>query len=60
MSKYPHLFQPTHVRNVYIKNRIESAPMSPSGDVPFYTREAYEMYAGTECQDLKRGGNRRT
>lgn len=44
MSKYPHLFQPTHVRNVYIKNRIESAPMSPSGDVPFYTREAYEMY----------------
>lgn len=44
MSKYPHLFQPIHVRNVYIKNRIESAPMSPSGDVPFYTREAYEMY----------------
>ena len=44
MSRYPHLFQPIHVRNVYIKNRIESAPMSPSGDVPFYTREAYEMY----------------
>lgn len=44
MSYYPHLFAPIRVRNVYIKNRIESAPMSPSGDVPFYTREAYEMY----------------
>ncbi len=44
MSHYPHLFAPIYVRNVYLKNRIESAPMSPSGDVPFYTREAYEMY----------------
>ena len=44
MSHYPHLFAPIRVRNVYIKNRIESAPMSPSGDVPFYTREAFEMY----------------
>ncbi|MCI6421968.1 MAG: NADH:flavin oxidoreductase, partial [Blautia sp.] len=44
MFHYPRLFEPIRVRNVYIKNRIESAPMSPSGDVPFYTREAYEMY----------------
>lgn len=44
MSHYPNLFAPVRVRNVYIKNRVESAPMSPSGDVPFYTREAYEMY----------------
>lgn len=44
MGHYPHLFAPLRVRNVYIKNRIESAPMSASGDVPFYTREAYEMY----------------
>ena len=44
MAHYPHLFTPIRVRNAYIKNRIESAPMSPSGDVPFYTREAYEMY----------------
>lgn len=44
MAHYPHLFSPIRIRNTYIKNRIESAPMSPSGDVPFYTREAYEMY----------------
>lgn len=44
MFHYPHLFEPIRIRNSYIKNRIESAPMSPSGDVPFYTREAYEMY----------------
>ena len=44
MSQYPHLFSPIRVRGVYVKNRIESAPMSASGDVPFYTREAYEMY----------------
>lgn len=44
MSHYPHLFAPIRVRGAYIKNRVESAPMSPSGDVPFYTREAYEMY----------------
>ena len=44
MSNYFHLFSPIHIRNTYIKNRIESAPMSASGDVPFYTREAYEMY----------------
>lgn len=44
MFHYSHLFEPVRVRNVYIKNRIESAPMSASGDVPFYTREAYEMY----------------
>lgn len=44
MLHYPHLFSPIRVRGVYIKNRIESAPMSASGDVPFYTREAYEMY----------------
>ena len=44
MFHYPHLFEPIRIRNTYIKNRIESAPMSPSGDVPFYTREAYEMY----------------
>ena len=44
MSNYPHLFAPIRVRNVYIKNRVESAPMSASGEVPFYTREAYEMY----------------
>ena len=30
MFHYPHLFEPVRVRNVYIKNRIESAPMSPS------------------------------
>ena len=51
MSHYPHLFAPIRVRNVYIKNRIESAPMSASGDVPFYTREAYEMY-----DTIARGG----
>lgn len=44
MSNYSHLFSPIRIRNTYIKNRIESAPMSASGDVPFYTREAYEMY----------------
>lgn len=44
MSHYPHLFAPIRVRGAYIKNRVESAPMSPSGDVPFYTREAFEMY----------------
>ena len=32
MSHYPHLFAPIRVRNVYIKNRIESAPMSASGE----------------------------
>lgn len=51
MSKYPHLFAPIRVRNVYIKNRVESAPMSASGEVPFYTREAYEMY-----NSIARGG----
>lgn len=51
MSNYPHLFAPIRVRNVSIKNRIESAPMSPSGEVPFYTREAYEMY-----DSIARGG----
>lgn len=51
MSSYPHLFAPVRVRNVYIKNRIESAPMSPSGEIPFYTREAYEMY-----DSIARGG----
>ncbi|MDR3321280.1 MAG: FAD-dependent oxidoreductase [Synergistaceae bacterium] len=51
MSNYPHLFAPTRIRNVYVKNRIETAPLSPSGDVPFYTREAYEMY-----NQLARGG----
>ena len=51
MSNYPHLFAPIRVRNVYIKNRIESAPMSPSGEIPFYTREAYEMY-----DSIARGG----
>jgi 2,4-dienoyl-CoA reductase-like NADH-dependent reductase (Old Yellow Enzyme family)/NADPH-dependent 2,4-dienoyl-CoA reductase/sulfur reductase-like enzyme len=44
MSNYPYLFAPTKIRDVYVKNRIETAPLSPSGDVPFYTREAYEMY----------------
>ncbi|MDR1651377.1 MAG: FAD-dependent oxidoreductase [Synergistaceae bacterium] len=44
MSNYPHLFAPIRIRDVYVKNRIETAPLSPSGDVPFYTREAYEMY----------------
>lgn len=51
MSNYPHLFAPIRVRNVYIKNRVESAPMSASGEVPFYTREAYEMY-----NSIARGG----
>lgn len=51
MAHYPHLFAPIRVRNVYIKNRIESAPMSASGDTPFYTREAYEMY-----NQIARGG----
>ena len=51
MAHYPHLFAPIRVRNVYIKNRIESAPMSASGDTPFYTREAYEMY-----HQIARGG----
>ena len=45
MANYPHLFAPTRIRGVYLKNRIESAPMSHSGDVPFYTREAMEMYS---------------
>lgn len=44
MRYYTKLFSPVRIRNTYIQNRIESAPMSPSGDVPFYTREAYEMY----------------
>lgn len=51
MVHYSHLFAPIRVRNVYIKNRIESAPMSASGDTPFYTREAYEMY-----HQIARGG----
>ena len=51
LSNYPHLFAPARIRNVYVKNRIETAPMSASGDVPFYTREAYEMY-----NSLARGG----
>lgn len=45
MSIYPHLFAPLRIRNFYIKNRIESAPLSHSGDVPFYTREAQEMFS---------------
>lgn len=45
MSHYPHLFSPIRVRNLYIKNRIESAPMSHNGDCPFYTREACEMFS---------------
>lgn len=44
LSNYPHLFAPARIRDFYIKNRIEAAPMSASGDVPFYTREAQEMY----------------
>ncbi|MEA4992338.1 MAG: hypothetical protein VB060_00695, partial [Oscillibacter sp.] len=44
MSHYPKLFAPVRVRGAFIKNRIESAPMSASGDAPFYTREAFEMY----------------
>lgn len=44
MLKYPHLFAPIRVRDVFIKNRIVSAPMSASGDTPFFTREAYDMY----------------
>jgi len=51
MAHYPHLFAPIRVRNVYIKNRIESAPISVGGDTPFYTREAYEMY-----NQIARGG----
>ena len=51
MSQYPHLFSPIRVRGVFIKNRIETAPMSASGDVPFYTREAYEMY-----HEMAKGG----
>lgn len=41
---YPHLFAPMRIRNTYFKNRIESAPMSHNGDIPFYTREAMEMF----------------
>lgn len=41
---YPNLFSPMRIRNTFFKNRIESAPMSHSGDIPFYTREAMEMY----------------
>ena len=44
MSNYPHLFSPIRIRNQYMKNRIESAPMSHNGAVPFYTREAMEMF----------------
>lgn len=44
MLNYPHLFAPARIRNFYVKNRVETAPMSASGDVPFYTREAHEMY----------------
>lgn len=29
MTCYPHLFAPIRIRDIYIKNRIESAPMSP-------------------------------
>jgi 2,4-dienoyl-CoA reductase-like NADH-dependent reductase (Old Yellow Enzyme family)/thioredoxin reductase len=51
MLNYPNLFAPMRIRDIYLKNRIETAPLSPSGDVPFYTREAYEMY-----NQLARGG----
>jgi len=44
MSNFPNLFAPIRVRDIYVKNRIESAPMSHNGDVPFYTREACEMF----------------
>lgn len=45
MSNYPHLFSPIRIRNHFFKNRIESAPMSHNGAVPFYTREAMEMFS---------------
>lgn len=51
MKNYQHLFSPIRVNGVYIKNRIESAPLSASGDTPFYTREGYEMY-----NQIARGG----
>ena len=41
---YPTLFSPLRIRNVYIKNRIESAPIDHSGTTNVYTREAYEHY----------------
>lgn len=41
---FPHLFSPLRIRNVYIKNRIESAPIDHSGVSPVYTREAFEHY----------------
>ena len=44
MSNFSNLFAPIRVRDIYVKNRIESAPMSHNGDVPFYTREACEMF----------------
>ena len=44
MSNFSNLFAPIRVRDVYVKNRIESARLSHNGDVPFYTREACEMF----------------
>lgn len=44
MNTYPHLFSPLKVGPLVLKNRIESAPMGASGTVPFYTREAIELY----------------
>lgn len=44
MANYPHLFAPIRIKNSYLKNRIESAPMSPSGSECIYTRQAHEMY----------------
>lgn len=45
MVYYPHLFSPIRIRDLYIKNRIESAPMSHNGDCAFFTREACEMFS---------------
>lgn len=43
-TQYPHLFSPLRIRNVYIKNRIESAPIDHSGVSSVYTRDALEHY----------------
>ena len=45
-TQYPHLFSPLRIRNVYIKNRIESAPIDHSGVSSVYTRDACHCYPG--------------
>jgi 2,4-dienoyl-CoA reductase-like NADH-dependent reductase (Old Yellow Enzyme family)/thioredoxin reductase len=54
MKKYQHVFSPLKIRNIVIKNRIETAPMLASLSTPdgFVTREMIEFY-----QSFARGGS---